>query len=209
MENGHTVAFLETSADPITCTVMCCIPSIAKLVGRDLADHGIRIGAQAPITLLLDFSQLWTYTTLTSLVQSDVRLIVKTWSACPEYWADLQDLQPAALLVGETPSLAAAVTRVARGERFRDLPAIPPRLTPQERRILRLLAFGTPIRSIASDLGIEVKSLKNRLTVIYRKLDVTDRVMAGWHYRAMPAAIGHDAYPLRERAYGQWEQTED
>lgn len=49
-------------------------------------------------------------------------------------------------------------------------------LTPRERAIVALICRGWSNQRIAEDLGLTVRTVKNRLTVIYHKVGVRTRV---------------------------------
>lgn len=53
--------------------------------------------------------------------------------------------------------------------------AILPSLTPRERSILLLLARGFSTESIARDLGVAAKTVRNYIATLFAKLDVHDR----------------------------------
>jgi DNA-binding NarL/FixJ family response regulator len=55
-------------------------------------------------------------------------------------------------------------------------PAAHVKLTPREQAISRLILAARSNRAIAEELGISEQSVKNRLTVLYRKLGVNTRL---------------------------------
>ena len=55
-------------------------------------------------------------------------------------------------------------------------------LSPQERRILVALSFGSLYKEIASDYNISINTVKKHLKNIYRKLDVNKRTYAVQKY---------------------------
>jgi DNA-binding NarL/FixJ family response regulator len=58
-------------------------------------------------------------------------------------------------------------------------PAAPfPDLTPREREVLDLLAEGAPNSEIARQLGMTDKTVRNHVSAILMKLQVTDRTAA-------------------------------
>jgi DNA-binding NarL/FixJ family response regulator len=61
-------------------------------------------------------------------------------------------------------------------------------LTPREREILRLIARGEPNHTIATQLGLSEKTVRNNVSNIFTKLRVTDRTAAA--VRARDAGIG-------------------
>jgi DNA-binding NarL/FixJ family response regulator len=50
------------------------------------------------------------------------------------------------------------------------------RLTPRERQIIRALAAGATNREIAARLGLKEQTVKNRLSVLYWRLGVRNRL---------------------------------
>jgi len=51
-------------------------------------------------------------------------------------------------------------------------------LTEREKQILERLTEGWTNRQIAAELGIPVQTVKNRLTIIYLKIGVENRIQA-------------------------------
>ena len=70
-------------------------------------------------------------------------------------------------------------------DRHKPLLSGPNALTGREVEVLKLLAAGYSNKEIARRLGVSASTVKNRLSVIFQKLNVTDRVAA--------ALIAHDA----------------
>lgn len=99
-----------------------------------------------------------------------------------------------------------------------------PALTLREWAILRAKATGAVEQAISADLGLSVQTVKNHLSRIYRKLDVTNAIEAfgsvGWlHVPAVQrlplfvasdevSAIERDARTLVERARQVADETE-
>lgn len=68
----------------------------------------------------------------------------------------------------------------------RDLPLnVFPDLTEREREVLDLIASGHPNAVIASRLAITDKTVRNHVTNIFSKLQVTDRVQAVMRARSV------------------------
>jgi DNA-binding NarL/FixJ family response regulator len=65
-------------------------------------------------------------------------------------------------------------------------------LTPRERQIIRVLAAGATNREIAARLGLSEQTVKNRLSVIYGKLGVRNRLEAVVHARRHGLLDGTD-----------------
>ena len=55
-------------------------------------------------------------------------------------------------------------------------PAAHVKLTPREEAIARLILSARSNKAIADELGISEQSVKNRLTLLYRKLGVSSRL---------------------------------
>ncbi|NAZ83706.1 response regulator [Kineococcus sp. R8] len=108
--------------------------------------------------------------------------------------ADADDLVRAVVAVGRgeaifSPGIAARMIRF-----FADRPpsAEPfPDLTDSERRVLRLLAAGAGNASIARQLSLSPKTVRNYTSTVLRKLRVADRTQAG----ALAREAGLDAPP--------------
>jgi DNA-binding NarL/FixJ family response regulator len=60
------------------------------------------------------------------------------------------------------------------------------RLTPRELKIVRALCAGATNREIANGLGLREQTVKNRLSVIYGKLGVRNRVELAIHAERRP-----------------------
>ena len=104
------------------------------------------------------------------------------------YDASLEDLRHTVLSVseGETPCpprvVAGLVRRLATLSAERDRrPAAPPRLTPREYEVLRLIRRGLSNKEIASSLHIALPTVKNHVHRILGKLEVDRRgAAADW-----------------------------
>jgi DNA-binding NarL/FixJ family response regulator len=57
-----------------------------------------------------------------------------------------------------------------------DKPPRNPTLTPRERTIVEAMMTAAANKTIAARLGMTEQSVKNRLTAIYRKFDVSNRL---------------------------------
>lgn len=65
------------------------------------------------------------------------------------------------------------------GQRQKQLPIVdPPRLTARQLTLLKLLAQGISNRDIASVLKVQEKTVRNRLTELFKRLGVTNRTEA-------------------------------
>jgi DNA-binding NarL/FixJ family response regulator len=66
-----------------------------------------------------------------------------------------------------------------------------PELTPREHEVLELLARGLDNQSIASDLRLSLKTVRNNVSAVFTKLRVADRAQA--IVKAHAAGLGEDA----------------
>ena len=60
-----------------------------------------------------------------------------------------------------------------------DKPHRTPMLTPRERTIVEAMMTAAPNKAIAARLGITEQSVKNRLSALYRKCGVSNRLELG------------------------------
>jgi DNA-binding CsgD family transcriptional regulator len=139
----------------------------AEVTTTKLEQQGFRRSPDASLVIILDAPLGFALTTLETVQPRPAYVIVVTCNLCVEYCADLWEQQPDALLAGAHLNLAKTIARVARGEQFRDTPARMSRLTPAERRVLRLLARGWSNRRIAAELSLQYQSVLNVLASIY------------------------------------------
>jgi len=144
---------------------------------------GVHVRRYVPLILILQGSALWrmgstelagqSFHRATLQAAADEEWYVIAASETLEYRAWLTSLDPDALPTGVTSVIHEAL--LAR-PMFTDrtLPA----LTPQQRRLIPLLAQGRSVSSIAKTLHISVNTIKNHLTLLYRKLGVSSREQA-------------------------------
>lgn len=64
-----------------------------------------------------------------------------------------------------------------------------PHLTRRQKEILRLLMLGYDNQTIATDMGISIKTVENHLTRLYRQLDVQSRLEAVNYVRKHPTIL--------------------
>src|SRR5215471_10738808 len=88
---------------------------------------------------------------------------------------------------GEVVLQPALAARLASRLRHR-----PPRLSPREQEVMRLLGRGMPNKIIARDLGISERTVENHLRHIFEKLGVSSRTEAVVH------ALSHHLIPGEE-----------
>jgi DNA-binding NarL/FixJ family response regulator len=97
---------------------------------------------------------------------------------------DLEGIRAAldAVLSGETwlpPALKSAVEAQPAHDDDRDISSRLARLTPQQIRVLQLLAQGRLNKQIADTLGIQERTVKAHVSAIFERLGVRNRTQAG------------------------------
>ena len=97
---------------------------------------------------------------------------------------DLEGIRAAldAVLSGETwlpPALKSAVDAQPARDEDRDISSRLARLTPQQIRVLQLLAQGRLNKQIADTLGIQERTVKAHVSAIFERLGVRNRTQAG------------------------------
>jgi len=162
--------------------LLCGVAAITEVATWKLEYEGLRADPDASIVVIIDSPPGFALHTLEILKPKPRGLIVVTVNPCVEYSEDLRDLQPDILLAGDWPDLKALILSIVRGERHQDAPLPPSRLTPAERRLLRLLARGWSNQRIAAELSLQYQSVLNSLRSIYKKLSVKNRNEAALYY---------------------------
>lgn len=167
-----------------TFTILCGIPGLEPALIHHLEALGLRLDQAATTLLLFDVPCGFALRLLPTLDHTSIHVIVITETSCPEYWEDVWDLQPASLLVGMQldQTLFEPLVQVSRGERYRRTPDRLSSLSSVERVMLHALACGWSNRRIAEHIQLEEKTVRNALTTIYAKLQVTNRVEATLYY---------------------------
>jgi DNA-binding NarL/FixJ family response regulator len=163
-----------------------------ETVQSELSGLGFRINNAASTKLVLDFPYNYGISTLKSLNNNHLQLIVVTSNPCQEYMEDLWDLGPSALLAGEIlhkqnlgEMLSEVVDHVSNGRRYRLTPGPSTSLTRRERDILHYVARGWSNKRIAQQLYIEEQSVKNTLRYVYKKLTIRNHGQAILYYWGM------------------------
>jgi len=149
-----------------------------------LVSQGYSYNPDASTTLLLDTPLGFGLHTLqTTLIRSH-DLIIVTQNPCPEYWDDLCDFQPGAVVLENNLArdLECAFAAIECCKCYRTIPLASSRLTLTERKVLRLLACGLSNPQIADKTGVQHKTIRNVLTTIYEKLGVENRTDALLYY---------------------------
>lgn len=87
-----------------------------------------------------------------------------------------------------SPALRDAVEAQPLGAADRELGARIAALTPQQFRVLRRVAEGRLNKQIADELGVQERTIKAHMTVIFEKLGVRNRTQAGIALRQLELA---------------------
>ena len=77
------------------------------------------------------------------------------------------------------PQITARVMELLKNERARPVIAS---LSPQEQRVLALIADGRTNKEVANEMGLAEKTVKNYLSTVFEKLHVTRRSQAAVYY---------------------------
>lgn len=192
-----------------TFDVLCGTPVLAGSFVNKLASEGFSYDKTAPIKLVIDVQRGFALDILETLDRAKLKLIVVTFSFCPEYWEDLSDLHPDILIVDDKyeHDFGRAIESAARGEQYKLAPHRKSVLTPNERVVLRGVARGWTNKQIADSIHVQAKTVTNALTDIYRKLGLTSRTQALLYYWGLWRNINavdvapKSASPI-ERQYG-------
>jgi len=164
------------------CRLLCGVSTLADQIEIALTAFGWEQHQEAELTLMVDGP--WGFA-LRSLQNSALgRTVVVTDNPCPEYWEDLWDIGPCALLVGghNIPDIVKALTRVHAGEVFRQLPHHDSPLTIGERQLLRAAAIGLENKQVACEQQLSIGTVKNGLNRVFEKLGLKNRTQAALYY---------------------------
>ena len=173
---------LDSPAGSIQARLESTHVSDAKEFEAALEREGYPLANFGTLTIILDKPSGFALKRLATVRREGT--VVVTDNLCPEYWDDLWDLKPQALLAGghNTRELASALLRAARGEHFRKTPHYESELTPRERDVVRLCATGLPNKQIAAQLGLAQCTVKNNLSSAFSKLGLVRREQAILYY---------------------------
>jgi DNA-binding CsgD family transcriptional regulator len=174
--------FTLSSPNILQVRVLCAISSLAVELSQGLELFGWNVDEGAELILVIDGP--WGSALMLMLGQPACRMVVLSDNPCPEYWEDLWDCGPQALLIGghSVADITKALARAQAGGQFRQVPRHDSTLTLSERRLLRLTATGLDNIDIASKLHLTVGTVKNGLNRIFDKLHLNNRTQAALYY---------------------------
>jgi two-component system response regulator DevR len=92
------------------------------------------------------------------------------------------------------PQITSRVMELLKNERTKP---IVDSLSPQERRVLALIADGRTNKEVANEMGLAEKTVKNYLSTVFEKLHVTRRSQAAVYYTQSMGARGAGSLPPR------------
>ncbi|MGQ9895019.1 MAG: response regulator transcription factor [Roseiflexus sp.] len=166
----------------LTYTIVCGVPGLACAPAACLDAAGAQADEAAAVRLVLDTPPTFAYHQL-ACAPPLLPTIVVTANTCPEYVADLWELQPAIVIVGDDvqDDVIAAVQRARNGERYCAAPGAT-RLAPTDRAVLRYAATGWTYAAIASQLGLAERTVRNRVSAIYTTLGLRNRAELTLYY---------------------------
>jgi DNA-binding NarL/FixJ family response regulator len=180
-----------------TCSfdLLCGKVTPALKISTKLASWGFHLDSKAAVKVVIDAPLGFALRTLERFNKSRLpllRLIVWTSNLCGEYLEDLWSFGPEILLVDTADAigrahsqdqiLADAIVRAARGENYRIIPDYRTPLSPTERRVLRYVACGLSNEEVAEKLNVQEKTIRNVLTRVYDKFQLTSRTQAELFY---------------------------
>jgi DNA-binding CsgD family transcriptional regulator len=114
--------------------------------------------------------------------QRSVMLII-TDNPCPEYAADLWDLEPGGLLIHPALNdIQRTLDLATNGVRHRTPDLFQSPLIPCERTLLRYLPVGLSNKRIAKRLALSERTVRNRLVDIAEKLGLENRTQIAMYY---------------------------
>lgn len=166
-----------------TFSISCGIHLLESSIATSLQHKGFRLDTDAEIVILLDLPLGFALQKLRAKVLG-ADCVVVTWSVCPEYWEDILDYHPKAVLPGhrmENDMSYVLHSILENGVCERNAKEHS-QLTHLERRILRLIVGGNSNNDIAQLCGIQEQTVKNTATTIYQKLGLRNRTEAVLYY---------------------------
>jgi DNA-binding CsgD family transcriptional regulator len=145
---------------------------------KDLGEAWYRLAAP-PVDTYLILDEPWGFAICRFGSGLPRPAVIATGSDSPHYLFDLRELEPDALLASlvTRDDIIDAVKRVARGEHIYKGPKLAKgSLTPHERIVHRLVAFGLTNSQIATRLHLAEGTVANTVCTLRSKLGLTERV---------------------------------
>lgn len=172
------------SPKPHKFSIMCGNAAVGKLIREGLEAAGYQHDLTASIVIIIDANQGFAVRQLEMLDRGSQQVIVTTYNDCPEYWLDLADFQPTALIVSDNlrQELNTAIQEVANGKQYRLIPHTQSKLTSAQRFVLRYVARGWTNEEIGRLRQVSSKTIANTIADICERLQVRDRYAAGLYY---------------------------
>ena len=184
---------------PQSFRVQCGIPALAAELVSTLEPLGWVMDEAADLTLMIDGP--WGSAMHLLQIHPACQMVLLTDNPCAEYWEDLWDFTPRALLVGghSVPDIAKALARAQAGETFRQVPRHDSPLTTGERKLLQAAAIGLENKRIAAEQKLCLGTVKNGLNRVFEKLGLNSRTEAALYYWGLWQWLG--PHPSRDRKY--------
>ncbi|MFJ9823396.1 response regulator [Streptomyces sp. NPDC101160] len=133
---------------------------------------------------------------LLAALQAGARGYVVKGAGSDEVLSALRTVAAGGAVIGS--DIAARLSPLLSGSRMRDAEQLFPALTSREVEVLDLIARGYDNRRIARELVLSEKTVRNHITHVFDKLQVTSRAEAV--ARARDAGLGEDATVNRDPA---------
>jgi len=124
-------------------------------------------------------------------------VLILTGRTSDYYLRDLLECNPEALIADEVgpEDVQEGLARVAKGEHFYRGPNLSEnRLTPRERDVLRLMAWGKSDVEIARALGVKKQRVYNLISSVLAKLELENRVQAVHFYFGLSNYVRASGY---------------
>jgi DNA-binding CsgD family transcriptional regulator len=163
--------------------ILCGSSGVADALSLLLAQEGYKHDTNSDLVIVLDIPRGFA-PVYYDRTKNYLHKIVVTWSLCPEYLDDLWDLKPNILISGDgfLLNLANTVNWARQKNQLRITRSTSSELSPNERRVLRLVAYNYSNKDISEKLNIEYQTIKNSLSAIYQKIGVSNRMEAALYY---------------------------
>ena len=170
--------------DATSFDLACGIPIVTGSFIKMVEEQHLRYDPTSSVRVIIDIEAGFALHELENADRANIRIIVVTFSCCPEYWEDLWDLQPEVLIVDSNyeHDFASAIVRVTHGEKYRQVPSLTTPLSKHEREVLCYLARGWSNKRIALHTHVQEKTIMNTLTSVYNKLHLENRTQALLYY---------------------------